>query len=276
MVNIKNLFLLIFILILSSAFINGEKDRQTKLVSQHTFAKGEQLEFKVHFGIFNVGKATMEVNQQIYKINNKPSYKVDISGWTTGAVSWVSKVDDNWGAYIDSSNLLPHISWRNIKEGRYRKNELVNFDHQNNIIETKVIDNQTGKFKDPVTFDAPENIRDLIGGYLFVRHIDFSHLKEKDTIKLNAFFEDTIYNFNILYQGKEKVKTKAGHFNAIKLVPVMPDNKMFAGENSVTLWLSDDKNRIPIKAEANMFIGKAGCELIGYNGLKEPPNLYKK
>jgi hypothetical protein len=272
----KNPFLLILIIFFSSAFINKEKERPIRLVSHQAFTKGELLEFRVHFGIFNVGRAKMEVHRQVHKINERPSYKVDIFGWTSGAVGWVTKVDDNWGAYVDSTNLLPHISWRNIKEGRYRKNELVNFNHKTNVIEAKVIDNKTGKFKDPVYHEAPENVRDIVGGFLFLRQIDFSHMIEKDTIRLNAFFEDTIYDFKILYMGKERIKTRAGDFNAIKLVPVMPDNKMFAGENSITLWLSDDKNRILLKAEANMFIGRAGCELIGYEGLREEPNFYRK
>jgi hypothetical protein len=271
----KNL-LLIFFLLFSTAFINKGNEKPLRLVKHQAFSKGELLEFRVHFGIFNVGRAKMEVHQQVHKINEKPSYKMDIFGWTTGALSWVTKVDDNWGAYIDSTNLLPHISWRNIKEGRYRKNELVNFDHKTNVIEAKVIDNKTGKFKDPVYHNAPENIRDIVGGYLFLRQIDFTQLNEKDTIRMNAFFEDTIYDFRILYMGKERVKTKAGDFNAIKLVPIMPDNKIFAGENSITLWLSDDANRILLKAEANMFIGRAGCELTGYSGLANKLNYFAR
>ena len=57
--------------------------------------------------------------------------------------------------------------------------------------------------------------------------------------------------------------------------PVMPKNKVFDGENSVTAWFSDDKNRIPVKINASMFIGSAGVELTGYSGLKNPLNLVK-
>lgn len=245
-------------------------------MKHQTFSKGEQLEYKLHFGIFNIGKARMEIHDEVYMINKRPSYKMDVFGWTTGAVGWLTNMDDNWGAYIDSINLLPHISWRNIREGRYRKNELVNFNHDEHTIEAKVIDNQTGKFKDPIYYQAPENIRDLIGGFLYVRHVDFSKMQLLDTIRMHAFFEDTIYDFRILYMGKDRIKTKAGDFNAIKLVPVMPDNKLFAGPNSISIWLSDDKNRILLKAEANMFIGRAGCELTAFDGLIEKPNFYSK
>jgi hypothetical protein len=108
-----------------------------------------------------------------------------------------------------------------------------------------------------------------------MRTQDFSKVKVNDTIVVKGFFEDTLYELKILYKGKETVKTKAGKFNAIVLKPLMPDNKMFSGENSITAWFSDDKNRIPIKVSANMFIGSAGVELTSYKGLRNPINRIK-
>jgi hypothetical protein len=55
----------------------------------------------------------------------------------------------------------------------------------------------------------------------------------------------------------------------------MPANKLFDGENSITAYFSDDKNRIPIKIDAEMFIGSAGVELTEVTGLKNPLNIEK-
>jgi len=62
-----------------------------------------------------------------------------------------------------------------------------------------------------------------------------------------------------------------GEIQAFKLVPVMPDNKLFAGENSITAWFAADASRIPLRVEANMFIGRAGCEITGYEGMRSDP-----
>jgi hypothetical protein len=48
----------------------------------------------------------------------------------------------------------------------------------------------------------------------------------------------------------------------------MPDNKLFDGENSITCWLSDDANKIPVKIQAKMFIGHTGLELEAFRGLR--------
>jgi len=272
----KQFLIIISILLISSAFVFQYEIDEFKPFPHESINKGEQLDYRIHYGIFTVGNAKVKVYPELYRVNDRSCYKVDVYGETVGTVKWFAKVDDNWGGFVDSKALLPHMSWRNIKEGKYRKNEIVNFDHKDKSIEVKTINNKTGKFKEPKYYKAPNNVKDLVGGFLYLRAIDYSKYKLKDTIKMNAFFEDTVYNFRILYMGKDKVKTKAGTFKALKLVPVMPDNKIFAGENSVTLWLSDDENKIPIKAEANMFIGKAGVELNGFKNVKHEPSLVNR
>lgn len=237
--------------------------------------RGEVLEFKVSYGFIAVGKAQMKVGKNLYPVNERICYKVDINGKTTGAIDWVAKVNDNWGAYVDTAAILPHIAYRNIEEGNYRKKELVKFDHKTDMIEAKSINNKTGEFKEPLYHQAPDNVRDLISGYMLFRGVDFSNFQINDTLKIDAFFEDTVYDFQVLFKGREEVNTKLGKINAIKLVPIMPDNKLFDGENSITTWFSDDLNKIPLKVEANMFIGSAGVELISALGVKHPINFAK-
>ncbi|MCX8489897.1 MAG: DUF3108 domain-containing protein, partial [Cyclobacteriaceae bacterium] len=70
------------------------------------------------------------------------------------------------------------------------------------------------------------------------------------------------------YFGKEVVKTDLGKILCHKLIPIMPDNTLFRGENSVTAWISADRNQIPVKVDAKMFVGHAGTEMVGFRGLK--------
>ena len=58
---------------------------------------------------------------------------------------------------------------------------------------------------------------------------------------------------------------------AHKLVPVMPNNSIFAGENSITAWISADEAKVPLMIHAKMFIGNASCEITGFDGLKKRP-----
>lgn len=263
----KHLVYFLLILLLTSSFIEARKEAFIH-IPHESFTTGEVLEYKLNYGVFAVGKAQMKVHNGYYKINGRDCYRVDIFGKTSGAVDWVARVNDNWGAYIDTAALVPHISYRKIEEGRYRKNEVLKFDHITDMIEAKVINNETGDFKEPEYFQAPDNVRDIIGGLFYLRTLDFNLLEKDSIISVKAFFEDTLYDFEIRYVGKEEIKIKTGKFDAIKLVPIMPDNKLFAGENAITVWLSDDLNKVPLKAEANLLIGRASCELIKFEGLR--------
>jgi len=257
---------LILALLLTS--FSGETSKQFTPLKNTSFGKGEVLEYRVNFGFFTVGKASTVIETKLFNKNSRPCYKVDAYGETLGFVSWLTKVNDQWGAYIDTAALITHVSYRKIREGNYRKDEIITYDHDKLQAEVKVMDKETGTYGEPKYYQTPDNVRDMVAGFLYLRVIDFSKYKKGDTLSISGFFEDTPYNMKIIYAGKDKVSTKIGKIPCHKLVPVMPDNKLFDGENSITCWLSDDENRIPIKIQAKMFIGSTGIELVNFKGLR--------
>jgi hypothetical protein len=262
------LFIKACVVFLALASFASVYKKEYPSVKNKSFTTGETLDYRVSFGFFTVGKATTVVENNIFNINARPCYKVDAYGETLGFVSWITKVKDQWGAYVDTSALVTHASYRKIREGNYKKDEWISFDHDTQQASVKVLDQKTGVYGEPKFYPTPNQVRDLVAGFLYLRVIDFKKYKKGDTLAISGFFEDTSYNLKIIYSGKEKLSTKLGIFPCHKLVPVMPDNKLFDGENSITCWLSDDKNQIPIKIEARMFIGSTGVELASFKGLR--------
>lgn len=259
-----------------AGFIAGDRNDVYLPVRNESFSRGETLHFKMTYGIFTVGKGSTHIHPNYFRLNGRDCFKVDVYGKTTGMVDWVADVDDQWGAYIDTAALVPHMFYRRIREGRYKKDEQTYFDHENRKIRVKVADKKTGKFKKPVVYDAPPHVRDMIGGFLYLRTMDFTNIQVNDTIVVKGFFEDEFYAMRIVYKGKKPVRTRIGMINSLVFKPVMPRNKLFDGENSITAYFSDDKNRIPIKIDAQMFIGSAGVELTDYSGLRNPLNVVKE
>jgi hypothetical protein len=266
-------FLLFIIL---AGFGSGRRNDVYMQVQNESFSRGETLHFKMTYGIFTVGKGSANIHPNYFKLNNRDCFKVDVYGKTVGMVDWVADVDDQWGAYIDTAALVPHMFYRKIREGRYRKDEQTYFDHENKKISVKVADKKTGKFKEPKIYDAPAHVRDMIAGFLYLRIMDFSDLKVNDTIVVKGFFEDEFYAMRIVYKGKKTIKTKIGRIKTLMFKPIMPKNQLFDGEDSITAYFSDDKNRVPVKIDAEMFIGSAGVELTDYSGLRNPLNVVRK
>jgi len=251
-----------------------ENNSSDEIKNTYPFDLGEKLYYKMNYSIFTVGKAEVRIYPVEYTISKTDCYKIDIYGQTAGAAKLISRVNDNFGAYINKDNLLPLKSWRILEEGRYRLKEYSDFDQENGEVNVRKINNETGNMEEPKVYEFNEPyMLDLISGLAYLRTLDFTENKIGDTLTFNGFLEDTFYKLKVLYMGKEKVKTKLGKIQAHKLVPIMPDNKLFAGENSITAWIAMDESKVPLKIEANMFIGKAGVEITGFEGMKYSPKF---
>ncbi len=272
----RRIILYIVILIVFTAFVQSDEEEIYPPIPHDSFAPGETIEYRLNFSFFTVGKAKSIIRKQIYKINGRPSYKIDVYGKTSGLVDWLAHVDDHFGAYLDTTSLLPHRTVRNLKEGKYRRNEVVRYDHKTKMIEVVELDQETRKFKEPEYFYSPEtNIYDMFSGLMILRSVDFDTVAINDTISVNAFLEDTFYEFKIIFRGREVLKTKLGKFNTLVLVPIIPGNELFEeGDDSIKVWLSDDKNKIPLATQAEMLIGHAGFEILSFAGLKHPVSSY--
>jgi hypothetical protein len=242
---------------------------QHKMIKSKPVSKGELLEFRLSYGWFTLGKAEMKTADNFEKRNGKECIKVDITGKTAGLLGAFSKVDDKWGAVVDRNTFLPYYSYRDLQEGNYRLDEKVYFDYDSMRVRADYFDVKNNVPKPSKHFDIEkEYTLDMIGGLMLTRSLDYRGMAKGDTIKVDAFFDKEFYDFSLLYMGIENVKTKVGKINCHKIVPVMPDNKLFNGENSVTLWISADANRLPLKVEADMFFGTAYCELVSYKNVK--------
>lgn len=261
----NKIFPVLLVLLIASGFIFKESQR---VVPQDSFSTGEVLKYKIHYGVITAAEATIDIAPGLHRINNRPCYKANVYGRTIGSFDFFLRIRDTWRSYIDTASILPQHFYRDIEEGKYRKKENVVFDHNRNIatVEDK---------KGTETFKIPDNIQDIVSGFYYLRTIDFNKYKIGDVIKLQGFFDDEIFDFTVVYRGRETVDTKAGSIRAFKLVPRMPENKLFSGENAISVYLSDDKNKIPVLIQAEMFVGSVKVDLYKYNGLQYKLNTVK-
>jgi len=254
--------------IITFAGLKGEGQERFPVLRNTSFGTGEELEYRVNFGIFTVGHAITRIDSRVYSLKSRPCYKIDAYGTTSGLIAWLSKVDDQWGAYVDTAALVTHVSYRKLREGHFRRDEVVTFDQENQKAAVKVLNKETGAFDSAKYYPVESNVRDIVAGFMYLRVLDFDKHKKGDTLRISGFFEDTSYVLKIIYGGKEKVNSHVGKILCHKIIPIVPDNKLFNGENSVTAWFSDDGNRIPVKIQAKMFIGSTGLELTSFKGLR--------
>ena len=234
-----------------------------------TFQPGETTTYRLHYGWINAGEATVSVAPRTKNIDNTSCYNLTVNGKTTGVANAMFNVEDKWQSFVDTKTLFPKKSSRSIREGRYYLDETVDF--KDNC--ANVAWNKKDKIKKHDKFDIPTNVHDIVSGYYFLRNINYDKLKPGQSTTIKAFFDDELYDFTVVYKGKETIKTSIGKVHAIKLVPSMPKNDIFESNESIAFWLSDDKNKIPLKVKAEMFVGAVEVDIKSYKGLKYDLNM---
>lgn len=257
----------ILLSLLMMGFLQKEENGY-RYIKNNSFNLGEKLEYRVHLGFLSGAYATMEISNTIYSINDRPCFKVNVFGKTAGMIDLFYKVRDNWGSYIDTSAIVPQRFYRYIRENKYRKNEIVDFNHSIDTATVGRLDKKTKKLVKKEKFPVPDNIQDLISGYYYLRTMDLDKVKKGEVITIKGFFDDEIYNLQIKYLGTEELKTKLGKFNTHVMIPKMPENKLFPGKDPIKLWLSKDSNKIPLKIQANMRLGAIEVDIKSYENLR--------
>ena len=259
----KNIIIVIIIVSGLSAF-SYHSQEEYRQYSSVNMVPGEKMIYRVHYGIFNAAEGIMEIDRDIHIQNGRPCYKVDVVGNTVGLFDMILRIRDVWGSYIDTSAIIPHRSYRYIEEGRYRKYEIVDFNHFEENVEVTNLDKQTRKPKKKEKFDIPKYTQDVVSGYYYFRTFDYDTIDKNSIIEVDGFLEDSLYHLKVKFLGREKIKTKIGEFDALVIEPIMPKNKLFRGENAIKGWLSDDELKIPLKVKAEMFVGAVEVDITGY------------
>jgi hypothetical protein len=107
----------------------------------------------------------------------------------------------------------------------------------------------------------------MVSALYHFRTKDLSDLKEGETISMDIFFDGEINNFKLKLIGREQLKTKFGKVNTLIFKPIVQVGRVFKENESVTLWVTDDKNKLPLKIKASILVGALKAELIEYKGL---------
>ncbi len=234
----------------------------------NTIQAGEKLNFRVYYNLSAIWVAAGEANFSVTRetLDGQNVFHITGDGQTYKSYDWIFKVRDKYETFLDTETLLPLKFIRNVNEGGYRIYNNVTFDRKNN----KAYSNKK-------TFDVPKCVQDVLSTIYYARNIDYNKYKPGAKIPFSMFLDDEIYNLYIRYNGKYRIKTKYGTFNAIKITPLLIKGTIFEGGEKMVVWVSDDENHIPLRVESPILVGSIKVDMMGYSNLRHPlSSLIKK
>jgi len=255
---------LIFVLLFSLSAVTSQSFPSDSLAPIESFKEGEWFQLRLHYGVFNASYASFTLSRDT--LGTKPVFHAKGFGETTGLARWFFKVEDYYESYFDEKTGAPYKFIRNINEGGYTKNVEINFDHTLNT--AKVLDK---KKKETRQFQTEPNVHDLVSCFYYLRnHFPQEGVSVNETFDINMFFDNENYVFKLKYLGKETIDSKFGEVKCLKFRPMVQSGRVFKEQESLTLWVSDDKNRLPIRFQADILIGSIKADIENFKNLKHP------
>ena len=236
-------------------------------VRNYTFSGGDQIQFNVFYnlaGVFvNAGAATFTTT--LTQLNDRPVYHIVGEGRTHNSYDWIYKVRDRYESFVDTATLQPLRFVRNVNEGGDKIYEHIAFNKAANTAVTN-----------KGTFKVPDCVQDVLSAIYYARNIDYARYKKGDKIPFSMFLDGELHNLYVRYHGAEEIKTRYGTFRAIKFSPLLIKGTIFEGGEKMTVWVTNDANRIPVRIESPIVVGSIKVDMMGYKGLRYPVTALKK
>jgi hypothetical protein len=228
---------------------------------QTAFKSGEKIFYTIFYNVIglyvNAGNASFTTIKKKY--NDNEVYHAVGEGASNSNYDWIFKVRDRYESIFHSTDITPLKFIRDINEGKHQKYQEVVFDPKANIART-----------DKGVFKVPDQVHDVISILYYARNIDYTRYEKGDKIPFNMFLGTKVYNMYIRYEGKETIKTKYGKFKVLKLKPLLLQGRMFKGGEKMDIWITDDRNHVPVRIESPISVGKIKVDLMNYQNLKHP------
>ncbi len=261
----KSLLLVISCLVITLSVKAQCKDTNT------TFRGGEKVIYHAYYNWsfiwVNAGVVSFLVDDYTY--NDTPSYFIRSYGRTYKSYDFLFKVRDSFKVYVDTLHLKPFEFDRKTHEGSTISHHHYKFNRKMNTIHTSISKDE-GSYKDSV-MTWPDCSFDVLSMVYKARNIDFNKYSPGDKIPINMILDGNTYNLYIRYKGKETIKNREGRrFRCLKFSPLLVEGSIFASGEDMTVWVTDDKNRIPIIVEAKILIGSVKAMFIKAKGLRHP------
>lgn len=243
-----------FVLIMTTFGFSSQKER--------AFDVGEWYKFRIHYGFINAGYATLEVKEAVRQ--NKKVYHAVGKGYTTGMSRFFFKVEDLYESYFDKETCKPYQFVRKIDEGGYRKDQEGFFNQEDNKVLVKDYKNKSEQ-----TYSVTENVQDIVSTFYYLRNYPaIDRMKPGESVAVDMFFDGEITKFKLKFLGNEDIDTKFGVVPCMIFRPLVQSGRVFKEEESLTVWISDDDNKIPLRIKASLAVGSLKADLDAFKGLK--------
>ena len=234
--------------------------------SNEVFEAGEELVYKVYYNWNFVWLSAGEVTFRVY--DDGDEYHLSARGRTYPSYEWFFTVRDNYDCYVSKETLLPRLSIRDIKEGDYERYDKITYNQ--NARRATSLKGHSRADASPESFNFNGCMHDILSILYYLRNVEVASLREGDEVPIEFFFDRETYPLKVKYKGAESdTKVKGmGRYKTYKFSPELIAGEVFNEGDEMSVFVSQDKNKIPVLIESPVSVGSVKVVLKSYKGLK--------
>jgi hypothetical protein len=219
---------------------------------------GETLDYEVSWGFITAGNARMLVRET----KNENELEIISRAWNNGAFETIFPVNDTVRTTATADSLLPKVFNQKISEGSYTRNAFTFYDFKTQTASIKDTAFSKSKLKHGIdtliTLDGGE--RCILTAFYLARTFK---LEPGDTAYFNAISGKKKYKLKVICHKKETLNTVLGKKKCLVIEPVIQGDGLFKAKGKLTIWVTDDKERLPVLMKSEIAIGSIKATLTG-------------
>lgn len=218
-----------------------KKPFEYRVVKNHAYGVGEKLSFDVKYFGVTAGIAILEV-KGIENYNNRQVYHIDATARTAPFFESFYRVKDVISTYMDVMGLFSWKYSKKLEEGGYRNTTVMEFDHEKGT----AVKNNGDKC------EIKPFVQDVLSEFYYFRNI----FTGQDEVKIDvASDECKSYQIVVKKLRYEKITIDAGEFDCVVVQPFLKYEGIFRQKGDIWIWLTNDKNLMPVMIKSQIAIG---------------------
>jgi hypothetical protein len=257
-------------LLLSSVYVQAPNVAQgtpdnLKTVD-NAFQNGEKLTYKIYYNLNFIWVPAGEVTFRV--LDEGTQFHYSAKGQTYDSYEWFFNVNDQYDSWVDKNTLMPNYSERSVNEGDYHIFEKIAF-NQSAKKTTVWRANMRGAPETKTEHGIQEPVHDVLSILYQLRNIDFA-TQPGHAIPFRIFMDKEEFPLSLRFAGRDDHKKihGMGRYKTIKFQPDVIAGNVFKEDSKMSVWVSDDQNRIPLLIESPVSVGAVKMVLKQYWGLK--------
>lgn len=236
------------------------------------FADGEKLVYSVSYrwGILDseVGSAEVVLSSE-EDTDGTPLFHAVATGRTTRLFDLFFKVRERFESWFRAEGLRPVRFERDTYEGGYVARNSFEWIPGTDSIRADVYSSSAGQ-RQLVLAGRPSTY-DLLSLFYYARTMDFGSMQTDVKYPISFAIDDEVYDLYFIIKGKERISIRgAGEFNTLLFAARLVAGEVFTGKEEMLIWVTDDRNRIPVRFESPIIVGTAYGAVKNMSGLKYP------